>query len=366
MSPAATSPERRPPWLLALLAAAILAAVSAVLLEVAARGFWSLRHGIPVGSPGRILHAWYPELERVARKQPSRQDGFYDVLLLGGSALNGEWGSVEQALAERLAFAGRRNVRVFNLAMAGHTTRDSRLKYAALRRARFELVVVYHGINDTRANNVPPELFRDDYSHYTWYETVNAMARYSGRTRFALPYTLRFLRLTLRQRSAPGRYLPPEAPREDWLPYAAVPRSAAAFEANLGAILALAAGRGDQMLLATFATYVPPGYTPEAFARKQLDYGLHRSAIEEWGRPEHVLAAITAQNEVVRRLAGGGDGPLFVDQARLMAGEPRWFNDVCHFTVEGSMRFAEHLAEAVVERGKRKGEGGKGDEAMTP
>lgn len=336
----------RPPWLLALLAFAIVTAVTAGALEGVARAFWSLAYRVPFNRPSRILYAWYPELERVSRKQPARDDEFYDVLLLGGSVLHNDWGQVERALAERLAFGGRPTVRMFNLAMPAHTSRDSRLKYAALGRARFELVVVYHGINDTRTNNVPPELYRADYSHYAWYETVNAMTSYHRRAVSPLPYTLKYVLLSLRQRLQPGRYAPREAPRPEWLQYGSDYRSARALESNLRAILDLARRRGDPVLLASFATHVPADYSPEAFAARRLDYGLHLSAIEEWGRPSDVLGAITAQNEAVRRLASG-DSVLFVDLASLMAGDPRWFNDACHLTVEGSLRFAERLAEAV-------------------
>ena len=68
-----------------------------------------------------------------------------------------------------------------------HTSRDSWLKYAALGEARFELVVFYDGIVERlrgtqdqgeimkkkkdetkrRANNAPPDIFREDYAHYS-------------------------------------------------------------------------------------------------------------------------------------------------------------------------------------------------------
>ena len=64
---------------------------------------------------------------------------------------------MEMELREQLAYLGQRNVRIFNLAMPAHTSRDSWLKYAALRDARFDLVIFYHGINEARVNNAPPE-----------------------------------------------------------------------------------------------------------------------------------------------------------------------------------------------------------------
>jgi hypothetical protein len=88
---------------------------------------------------------------------------------------------VEQSLLEQLAFTGHRNVRVFNLSMPALTSRDGWLQYAA------------------RANNAPPEIFREDYSHYSWYEIVNMLSAYHHRAHFALPYTVRYLGLRARQ-----------------------------------------------------------------------------------------------------------------------------------------------------------------------
>jgi hypothetical protein len=320
----------------------------AFLAEAAVRGYWLLRHGIPFFAPDRILYVPYPELRSVAESPPEPDDRFSEVLLLGGSSLHESWGQVESELLEQLARAGRRDVRLFNLAQPAHTSRDSLLKYEALEGFRFDLVVVYHGINETRANNAPPELFREDYSHLPWYEIANALAPYHGTSRFALPYTLRTLGLRIGQALAPGRYAPEDAPREAWLRYAAEPRSAASFEANLAAILAIAARRDEPVLLMTFATWVPADYSYPAFRSKQLDCLLHHSPIELWGRREHVVAALEAHNAIVRRLAADHEGVVFVDQARRMPQGGRFYNDPCHFTTVGSQRFAEHLVEALL------------------
>lgn len=280
---------------------------------------------------------------RIDWAQPAHDDDSYDILLLGGSALHRDWGQIEEALAERLAENGRKRVRIFNLAMPAHTSRDSRLKYAALADARFELVVFYHGINEARANNAPPDVFQSDYSHYSWYKIVNGLAAYHGTASFALPYTLRYLAGNLDRVLHSDRYVSTYGPPQAWVPYGREPRSAASFERNLSAILDLAAWRGDPVLLMTFATYVAPGYTFEAFREKRLEYGLHRSAIETWGDRQHVLNTIRVHNEIVRREVAEREGVLFVDQAELMPGSPRHFNDVCHFTVAGSLRFVDHM-----------------------
>ena len=277
---------------------------SACLLEFPARPV-SRSRSHPVRLLSRAAesrHGQTPPRRRILR-----------ILFLGASALHRKYGEVEQALHEQLASAGHRNVRIFNVTTPGHTSRDSWLKYAALAEARFDLVIFYHGINDTTANNAPPEIFRGDYAHYSWYEVVNVLASYHRATSFALPYTLRYVFIRTRQTLAKDRYLPTGRPRNDWVHYGAEPRSALAFRQNLKAILDLAARRGDRVLLMTFATYVPTDYSEEAFHGRRLDYGLHRVPLEAWGRREHVVKAVAAHNEVVRTLASQHDNVLFVD-----------------------------------------------------
>jgi hypothetical protein len=334
---------RRSGWFTTTTLFLLSALLCVVFAEVTARAFWYLRYGVPFLNPGRILYAFYPELQKVEMERPAHGDEFYDILFLGGSVLNPYWGQVAQALQEELAFEGHRNVRIFNLATTAHSSRDSRLKYAAISEARFELVVFYHGINETRANNAPPEIFREDYSHYSWYEIVNTMASYHGRTSFALSYTLHYLVMKLRRVLMKDRYVPIHNPREDWVHYGGNPRSSVSFKHNLGAILDLAKHRGDRVLLMTFATYMPEDYSLKGFEKKRLDYGLHHAAIEMWGAPDHVLKTVAVHNEIVRGLAADQEGVLFVDQASLMAGVGRYFNDVCHFTVVGSSKFAEYM-----------------------
>ena len=316
--------------------------------EVAARGFWALRFGIPVAHPERVLPAWYPELPSVERASPSRDDGTYDVLLLGGSVLHPRWGNVTQELYEQLAYAGHRDVRIFNLARKAHTSRDSLLKYEALEDERFDLVVVYHGINETRANVIPPLFFREDYSHLPWYRRVNAVAPFHGRAHFALPYTLAFLSNALDVALHPERYHDPDHPRAEWLAYGAEIRSAGTFRRNLEAVLARAEERGDPVVLMSFATHLPGDYSLEAFREGRLDYGLHVSPVELWGDPQHVMAGVEEHNQVVRQLAEAHPDVLFVDQAELLPASGSYYNDVCHLSGAGSARFAGNLVEALL------------------
>ncbi|MBM4266291.1 MAG: hypothetical protein FJ144_06735 [Deltaproteobacteria bacterium] len=144
-----------------------------LLLEAVARGYWTVTHGTGfLASPSRVAHeVFYPELRAAG---DTSDPEVRTLLLLGASALHPEFGNVEARLRRELE-AGGKPVRIVNLAVPAQSSRDSYLKYRFLEDRRFDLVIVYHGINEVRANNVPPGLFRKDYSHYSWYERVNRL-----------------------------------------------------------------------------------------------------------------------------------------------------------------------------------------------
>ncbi|HZR23824.1 MAG TPA: hypothetical protein VFA59_09570 [Vicinamibacterales bacterium] len=323
------------------------AALTLVVGEAAARVFWRVAYGLSLRHAGHVLVAFYPELRRVDGIHPSRGDGHFEILLLGGSVLHPGWGAVEQALVERLERAGIHDVRVTNLAAIGRTSRDSVLNYASLTDARFDRVIVYDGLNDVRANNIPPDRFRDDYGHYQWYETVNAMAGSDASALFALPLTIRFAAVRARETSARNRYMPSGAIPQEWLVYGKSARSVAALEHNLGEIVSIAARRGDPLTLMTFAIHVPSNYSLDRFHHHTLDYDLHVSPIELWGDPANVVSAVDQQNEAVRRLAAAHPDVTLVDQANTLPRGAEYFNDICHLTLAGSSAFAENIVRTL-------------------
>ena len=171
-----------------------------LLAELGARAFWVSR-GVPFfTAQRRIYRSFYPGVagvERAAERDADGEDTF-DVLLLGGSVLNPRYGDIEHVLRERLTRAMGRPIKVHNLAEPGHTSLDSYYKYKHLAAVDFDIVLVYHGINELRANNCPTDMFRDDYSHFSWYKLINDYERRADRRWFVLPYTVKFVILKAR------------------------------------------------------------------------------------------------------------------------------------------------------------------------
>jgi hypothetical protein len=339
---------RRPAFLVA--GVLVMAITVLALLEGTARVFWKIQYGIVFSRPGTVLYALYPEL----REQFDRNDRLFrrerpvTILFLAGSALNREWSNVEQDLRERLAATMKRPVAIYNLATIGHTSRDSAAKYDALDSRRFDLVVFYHGINDARANNVPPDTFKADYSHYAWYAALDALEHHEHAV-LALPYTVAFLTVRLQDTLGIVQYVPLHAPRPEWVAYGSDVKSAGSFETNLRHVVETAHRRGDPLLLMTFAIHVPPDYSPQAFNERRLDYTLHLSPIEMWGSPPNVVEAVRRHNAITRDVAQHDPAVRFVDQDARMPKGSRYFNDICHLTSAGSTAFVDNVLEVVVD-----------------
>lgn len=313
------------------------------LFEAGSRALWAIRWGVPFLHPSQAALAFYPEIGPLVAAPPRHDDAAFDVLLLGGSTLNVNFSPIGQLLAERLTLESGRRVQVHNLAMPGHTTLDSLYKYRQLASARFELVVVYHGINELRANNAPPESFRDDYSHYGWYELVRDVVDQGRLQPFSSPYTVRFVFRRVLARLGLRSYVPVERPRPDWIAYGRDVRSRKPFRSNLEAIAALARSREERLMLATYAHHIPPDYSEEKFAARALDYVLYGSPIALWGDVENIRSGLAEHNAVVRAIVASDPHLEFIDIAAAIPDDGAYYDDVCHLTVAGSERFVEAL-----------------------
>lgn len=354
MTPAASAqppPARRRALTWTLRALAVLVPLL-LLTELGARLSWKLHLGLGMRDSSHDAEAFYPDLALVRQVAPSRRDTIIDVLLLGGSTINNDYSAIQALLLEHLTRMTHRRVRVFNLGMPAHTSRDSWLKYRALAGLGFDVVVLYDGFNEVRANNVPPALFRDDYSHYAWYELVNDVLDHHRLRPLATRYTLLHLWREFAQRRAAAAGRPHKVPANDlgsvWTEYGGVIRTPGPFRHNVEATLDLAAARGDHAIVMTFAYYVAPGYTAAAFRDRQLDYARHRSPIALWGRPANVAAGVEAHNAVIRGIQATHPDVGFVDMAAAIPHSRVFFDDACHLTVAGSARFVDALLPEIL------------------
>ena len=318
-----------------------------ILLEIVARAFLWFDMGV---GPSDLIYKYYPTLKEVEESQ--YESGSYDILILGASVIAKGWtnGGIQTVLAKKLADQGARHVRIYNLATPAHTTLDSYYKYKHLINRKFDLVVIYDSINDTRANNCPLKIYRDDYSHYAWYEELNLLDQHKEIKYLVFPYEFHKLAIRIWKSINHIEYVPKTFPKKEWIQYGVDIKTKVSFKNNLEKIIELAGQKGEKILLMTFAYYVPKDYSYEKFKSCQLDYTfLEWSApIEEWGAPANVVKGIDAHNEVIKELAREHKDVLLVDQASLMPHSGTYFRDICHLTPAGFDQFVDNFYKVVL------------------
>lgn len=282
-----------------------------------------------------VWRLYYAELwdSGAIDSQSTAGDGRLDVLLLGASVLEQVAEPLEAALKQRFG----ENVHVYNLCKSAHTTRDSANKYSRLRDKPFDLIVVYHGINDARMNCVPRADFRDDYSHCNWYASFDRRLKQGALSVSGIAAGLSQGKIGLGEPDADARDFGREI------------KTKTAFRRNVEQIVRDAAARKTPVVLMTFATWVPPGYSEKKFRAGKLPYGDGRFElpVEVWGDPPNVLKAVDAHNAVIRDVARRYDNVRFVDQRKLLPKDGSVFCDACHLTDAGCRQFAANIVAAL-------------------
>ena len=304
------------------------------LLGVGYRAYlWLVYSVAPADLSNKIdpyrLH--YPELYTRNILQSSRSPDELQVLLLGGSVAEQVGDALSAALTQQL----NRPVRVHNAAVSAHTTRDSlnKLQWLCEQGAGFDLIVIYHGINEVRMNCIPDDAFRDDYAHCQWYRSFDRLKRH------------RTLSMGNVAEDTLDRTIGLGPPDIDAFEYGAKIKTGPAFHSNLEQMIAMAHEHQTPVVLMTFATYWVDNYSREAMEAGTLGYarGQYGLATELWGAPENVHRGVNVHNEQVVAVARKHPEELFVDMASALTELPL-FSDVCHLSPAGIDRFVEILS----------------------
>jgi len=337
----------------------------AFLLEITSRFFWFFWQRVPFFQPEEvakaIVSAYYPNLKEIEWIDVRKDDEYFDILLLGGSVVNRWYSNIEVLLQKQLVAKSKGKVRIHNVSFPGHTTMDSYNKYVRLSEKEFDVVVIYHGINDVKANNAPPSIFKADYSHYVWYEGYKDLVQNPSPIVSVLvfPYTIRFAVMKLKERLPLRGYIPRFDGRrqKEWYKYGDKIRTAGSFRKNLVRIIEIARTKEEPVLLMSFASYVPNNYSREAFDAKTLDYVTEHgpidytpSPVEAWGLRKNVIKGITVHNHIIRDLSVKYDHVSFVDQEKLIPQRGLYFTDICHLSGAGIERFVDNMLNVVLQK----------------
>jgi hypothetical protein len=308
-----------------------------VLCWAGVRCFWWWRLGVGVTESPGVEAVWrlhYKELytSGAVNARLAPDDGYYDVLLLGGSVLEQAVPALEQSLRRDL----EERCRLFNLARAAHTSRDSYFKQQRLSAKQFDLVIYYDGINDARMNCCPDDVYRDDYRHFSWYDSLETRLA-AGTMSVSDILRSRLDRGCLTFDIAEGREFSNRV------------KTAKAYRQNLESIAETVNSSNGRLLLMTFAYDLPENYSHEAFRAHQLGYGpgQYELGVDVWGTPQGVRAAIAAHNGVMREIARQHKSVIFIDEEKQMPKSGIYFSDCCHLTDQGIAKFTEHTMRAV-------------------
>ena len=286
--------------------------------------------------------------------------GEFRILALGASAFitRNFQPQMQALLNENPLFAEQDlKVRLVSAGIPAHMTYDSLWKYRYWYDGYdFDLVMFYHGINDARANNYPRDVFRDDYSQFSYYHrfwpAFDWIEQHPRLSRSFLVSWVMKLSLGAKTMFAPEfeREAPYNNPLDDpWRAEAGDLKTPPVFARNVEAVMELAAEREAPLLLLTYTYYVPKGYSNERFLAGELDYSFAEESVatEVWGWSHHVQAAIEAHDGVIRKIAAEHPEVLFFDMERFMPKDGEHFIDICHWTDLGQAKFAEGLVQAL-------------------
>jgi hypothetical protein len=314
-----------------------------ILLELFSRAFLGIRYEASFFMPGDYIYHFYPELKNAIQELKNSEYSDFRLLILGGSVISHRYCPIDSVFRDRLMTQTNRPVQVYNLAVEAHTTLDSYYKYRRLNDYRLDLVVIYQSINELRTNNCPPEMYRDDYSHYAWYDELNTFQRHPEMSWVAFPVVCHQIYNVTREMLGLTEYLPRHAPSKEMVQYGTNIRSAQSFRHNLSAIIEIARGKWDKVLLMTFAYYLPPDYDSAKFDQKLLDYADHMYPVELWGSLAAVRQGLEAHNKVLRELGKAFPEVLLIDQDSMLVKNDTNFRDVCHLTVDGGIHLVDNL-----------------------
>jgi hypothetical protein len=317
------------------------------------------------------------------------------VLILGGSAVTNTLCQLEERLNEGL-YEKDVNIKfkIFNLSRFAHNTLDSRIKMEYLSGYHFDYIFVYDGINDTRANNCPAEVFKKDYSHIQFYNELQTIRRHPEIKYFSLPFYVDWVWQRLRMKTGMQQIISREyfvldeslldadvlsqkdsvggaawqlintieknhgeivglgssamkKINQEWFAEGREIKSAESFRENYTAIIQGAEKMRATLIFSSYAHYLPADYSLANFLNKKLDYKEQRWPAEIYGNPANVAKGINVYNEIIKELVRQNQQIIFIDFAKAIPHNKEYFNDICHLTENGCQLLADSLVKAI-------------------
>ncbi len=314
-----------------------------LLLEVGLRTVLSISTGASFVRPSNLIYKYYPELIPIQNADISNTDSTFDVLILSCSVLHKDWVDIVAEMNKCMHIpSGYRNIKIYNASGVGHGSRDNLIKSNLLRNKKFDVVMYYDAINDSRLNNCPVGVFKSDYSHYRWYDEINHIVGHPEMNYTVIPFMVDWARIHLKA-LVNDAYVPQHfSLRPDWLAFGSDMKSLPCYNSNLAQVMEIARGQNERFVYFTFAYYVQPEYSLEKFRARKLDYTFcdHSRETEIWGRAENVSRFIDSVNYNSKVWVGKYPNTKWVDLYSSFPRSGGYFADICHFSPKGIHEFA--------------------------
>ena len=371
---------------------AIVFFVTLFLCEMVSRYFVSKNFNTPFWKPSTIIFNYYPELLSL----PSRLDtSKINILILGGSAITDTLCHISQNLKREFGVQSDQ-VNIYNLARFAHTTLDTKIKFDHCENLGFDYVLPYDGINDTRSNNCPDNIFDKDYSHIQFYSQVNVFQRHPEIKYFVLPFVIDYYWNEFKIKAGYKKLIPQEYIVVNWKLIGSDTISEAnSSKENIRAIRAFVDKNKDQifgsdllkvdsawwsegrnikskqsfrsnlefvyqtkpqktnLVMTDYAWYQPLDYTLLKFLNQKLDYAEQRWPTELYGKAENVCSGVTVHNKIIDSMVLEHPDIIYFNFNDSIPHTGYYFNDICHLADSGQILLSHILAQKIIQTDKR-------------
>lgn len=290
--------------------------------------------------PQTVLENYYPGIYEALSKD-TKIENEINILFLGASVIHPYWGAIEKELENKIIANFSCKVNITNVAIPAHTSLDSKIKYNLLQNQHYDIVLLYHGINELRFNNCPPSVFDVDYKHVKFYNYIHAIN--NPISRFSIfPYAINAIKVGWIDRSE-NDFLPMNEPKKKWLELGANIKSATSFQKNYQAIIEQAHQNNTDIIIPSFA-YSPAKAFSKSFIEENklnADHGV--CPIEIWGEKEAIVKGLKIHNETIKKYLAKktniNNNIHTVSMHDSLTTNENHFHDICHLSPQGVTKY---------------------------
>jgi len=277
----------------------------------------------------------------------------YKILILSCSTLHHDWGDFDSILSKEIEKGensvgnnNRKNV-IFSTAGVGFSSADNLNCYRLLSDLKFDLVVFYGGINDSRFNNCPSQVFKPNYGHLPWNNEINTVLRHPEMNYFVIPFFIDYTYQLFIQKINKTLFIPEYySYRIDWWQYGSSFKSLPVFERNIQTIQQIGKQKNETLLFVSYCFFSPENYSLANFKAKKLSYTFQTNSRETeiWGYPKNVCTFLNSSNNILQKTTSNED--YFLELPSISSNH-NYFADICHFSPSGMNAFGHDLAEKI-------------------